>query len=94
MSSTLYSSTEQFAAQLQSLAPELFESTDRGHSGVAEGGHLQSVEQEEILKVLDRFGGNKTKAAEYLGISQTTLWRRLKHMSADHGAVGNNQSGE
>ncbi|WP_288365899.1 sigma 54-interacting transcriptional regulator [uncultured Marinobacter sp.] len=94
VSSTLYSSMEQFAAQLQSLAPELFESTDRGHSGVAEGGHLQSVEQEEILKVLDRFGGNKTKAAEYLGISQTTLWRRLKQMSADHGAVGNNQSGE
>lgn len=90
VSSTLYSSMDQFASQLRSLAPELFEPASGVHSAAMEGGHLQSVEQEEILKVLDRFDGNKTRAAEYLGISQTTLWRRLKqignanHVDQDH----------
>jgi DNA-binding NtrC family response regulator len=31
-----------------------------------------------ILDALDRFGGNKTKAAEYLGVSRTYLWRKLR----------------
>lgn len=94
VSSTLYSSTAQFAGQLQNLVPELFEPTDLGNYSISEGGYLQSVEQEEILKVLDRFGGNKTKAAEYLGISQTTLWRRLKQMSAENFMVSKKHSEE
>jgi two-component system, NtrC family, response regulator HydG len=30
-----------------------------------------------ILKVLEESGGNKAKAARRLGMSRTTLWKRL-----------------
>ncbi len=36
------------------------------------------AEKEHILKVLKSTRGNKTKAAEILGISRKTLWERLK----------------
>ena len=37
-------------------------------------------EEEEalILEVLEEAGGNRTKAARMLGMSRTTLWKRLK----------------
>lgn len=38
---------------------------------------LAEVEQRYILHVLDQVGGNKRKAAEILGISRRTLYRRL-----------------
>ncbi|NOT33059.1 MAG: sigma-54-dependent Fis family transcriptional regulator, partial [Candidatus Eisenbacteria bacterium] len=39
---------------------------------------LAEVEQEHILRVLDRCRGNATAAARQLGISRTTLWRKLR----------------
>lgn len=39
---------------------------------------LKRVEKETILKALNRFNGNRKKTAEYLGISTTTLWRKLR----------------
>lgn len=58
------------------MVPELYAPLGEGE----QGGHLHHVEQEEIVKALQLFGGNKSMAAEYLGISQTTLWRRLKRL--------------
>lgn len=78
VSSSLYESMTQFAAHVPTLAPELFEHELR--TPAMSDGHLQAVEYDEILKALERFDGNKTKAAEYLGVSQTTLWRRLKRL--------------
>ncbi|MEP6682046.1 MAG: sigma-54 dependent transcriptional regulator [Parafilimonas sp.] len=42
---------------------------------------LNSVEKSHIQKVLQYTKGNKTKAAEYLGIGLTTLYRKLEEYS-------------
>ena len=39
---------------------------------------LEEVSKEYARKVVEMFGGNKTKAAELLGISRTSLWRILR----------------
>jgi Nif-specific regulatory protein len=39
---------------------------------------LQAQERASIERALERFGGNRKKAAEALNISTVTLWRRLK----------------
>ncbi|MCI9267321.1 MAG: sigma 54-interacting transcriptional regulator [Lawsonibacter sp.] len=47
---------------------------------IAEKNGLQhdNTEQEKILGTLKKCGGNRTQAAERLGISTVTLWRRMK----------------
>jgi DNA-binding NtrC family response regulator len=45
---------------------------DRDHWSLAE------VEQEHIRRVLELHRGNATSAAKQLGISRTTLWRKLR----------------
>ncbi len=40
---------------------------------------LADVEREHIALVLRRHRGNSTSAARQLGISRTTLWRKLRH---------------
>ncbi len=39
---------------------------------------IEELNKEYAEKVIDMFGGNKSKAAEVLGISRTSLWRILK----------------
>jgi len=43
-----------------------------------EGWSLARVEEEHIRRVLARHRGNATAAARQLGISRTTLWRKLR----------------
>jgi propionate catabolism operon transcriptional regulator len=65
-----------------SVAPELA----ARHAGalhapplsLAGGAAAPLPHEESITSVLARFGGRRDAAAEYLGISRTTLWRKLK----------------
>ncbi|PHQ56454.1 MAG: sigma-54-dependent Fis family transcriptional regulator [Porticoccus sp.] len=82
VSYSLYGNISHFKEALPRLVPEIFNSLHSVGSNTEEShGHLQQLEHEEIARALERFSGNKTQTAEYLGISQTTLWRRLKQMS-------------
>ena len=56
-----------------SVAPELW--TD---APLAQGPDMPAAASEDVQAVLSRFGGDRAAAADHLGISRTTLWRRLK----------------
>ncbi len=51
---------------------------DIGGAEPATRGSLARLEQNEILNALDQFRGNKTKAAEYLGINRKTLREKMQ----------------
>lgn len=49
-------------------------------------GHYPTLEEQEksyILWVLEKVGGNKTRAAEFLGIDRVSLWRKLKRYGVE-----------
>ena len=46
----------------------------------AEGYSLRHLEQDHIVSVYQRTGYNQSETARILGISRTTLWRRLRDM--------------
>lgn len=46
-------------------------------------GKLEAIEKQHILKILQQTGGNKTRAAELLGIGLTTLYRKLQRYGID-----------
>jgi two-component system response regulator HydG len=47
-------------------------------TGVPIGGSLARLEQNEILSALEQFHGNKTRAAEHLGINRKTLREKMQ----------------
>jgi DNA-binding protein Fis len=44
---------------------------------------LDELERAHILKVLELCEGQKTKAAQLLGINRTTLWKKLRQYGLD-----------
>ena len=46
--------------------------------GAAPANPAAGQNRESVAAVLARFGGQRDLAADHLGISRTTLWRRLK----------------
>jgi DNA-binding NtrC family response regulator len=61
---------------VRELPPELSESRSRTQLG--DTLDLKEQEQRLIGKALERFNGNRKKAAEALNISPVTLWRKMK----------------
>jgi two-component system, NtrC family, response regulator HydG len=54
------------------------ETVDASGSGKSMSGSLARAEQNEIANALERFKGNKSRAAEYLGINRKTLREKLQ----------------
>jgi hypothetical protein len=46
---------------------------------------LESAEREAIIRALDAASGNKSEAAELLGMGRTTLYRKLRQLGLDAG---------
>ena len=61
---------------LRAVAPELFSDALQG----AGAGSLRERELQLVARAMAEFQNDRRKVAEYLGISQTTLWRRLKQI--------------
>lgn len=62
-------------SSLREIAPELFfEAKFDSQQSL-----VKNKERELVADAMLKFSGDKQKVAEYLGMSQTTLWRRLKH---------------
>ncbi|MBC6428170.1 MAG: sigma 54-interacting transcriptional regulator [Cellvibrionales bacterium] len=83
VSRPIFTDPEQFVHALPSLLPEW--SAERSKksdpptpSAAAPAGTLKEQEWSLIMDAMKKFGGDKAKVSGYLGISQTTLWRRLK----------------
>lgn len=51
------------------------------------GGSLQNVERQRILEVLETCHWHRGRAAEILGISVRTLYRKIKAYGLDHEPV-------
>lgn len=65
----------------QSLTLEHFSGLDFSHAPIENTGdrsNLENIEETHIKTIIRRFGGDTRKAADALGISRATLYRKLK----------------
>jgi len=68
---------------LEAVLPELDLAPAQG---IASDGLLKAQERRAIREAMQRFDGDRTAVSRELGISATTLWRRLKEMDQDEAA--------
>jgi DNA-binding NtrC family response regulator len=81
----------------EDLPPSMRErrNQDRLAAALAQGLTLEELEREYIERVLDAEGGNKTRAAQRLGLDRTTLYRKLEEYAASpRGAAGSRPPGD
>lgn len=72
--------------QLEHLPKDIQERPSERPEKMVGGSSLRHVERDAILRVLDRTGWRYGAASEELGISRSTLWRKLKrlHIRSSH----------
>ena len=61
--------------ELEHLPTEL---SNAKHYSTQAAWPLENAEVETIRKILEKYGGNRLKTAQELGIDRTTLWRKMK----------------
>lgn len=66
---------------VMTIAPELVGKSTSTSEPVSLSIHSPTATSEPIAQVVARFGGNREAAAKHLGISRTTLWRKMKSES-------------
>ena len=71
------------AQPLQSLTPAFMQSVAPELAGSVTALEVQAMQHSEarvesLQETMARFGGNRSAAAKHLGISRTTLWRKLR----------------
>jgi DNA-binding NtrC family response regulator len=70
--------------EVSDLPPELVEQANTAgpanHVSTPPGARELDPESQHILAVLARTNGNKNRAAQILGMSRVTLWRRLREL--------------
>ncbi len=67
--------------------PEEFRSaanTDTGYLKIRLGSSLDEIEREVIARTIEFTGGNKTRAAQVLGVSAKTLYNKLDRYAQEH----------
>jgi propionate catabolism operon transcriptional regulator len=62
---------------LQAIAPELFEATQPRADALTLRERSRRVEADEVRAALEACGGDRDRVCRMLGISKTTLWRKL-----------------
>lgn len=65
------------------LPERIFQISPGRSPGAANLKSLAQVEEDHIHQVMAATGGNKNEASEILGISRTSLWRKLKRFDED-----------
>ncbi len=69
------SAADQLSNSSEKQLQDLYQQKSQNEEGL-----LSKIEKETIMKVLQQVNGRKQEAARILGISSTTLWRRLKKL--------------
>lgn len=64
--------------QLRDLVPEIFSASFLAQPPISIANRRDESEAQLVQRVLDECGGSYAKASLQLGISRTTLWRKLK----------------
>jgi len=64
--------------QVDDLSNLVHGNVNRPSGNPTDSATLAAVEQRHILSILEQAEGNRASAAEILGISRTTLWRKLR----------------
>jgi transcriptional regulator of acetoin/glycerol metabolism len=71
---------------VRELPPEIrSEAPDRSSDDSLD---LEEHERKAVRRALERFGGNRRRAAKALNISTVTLWRRMKRYGLDSRPAG------